>query len=411
MGRVRERVSTLYLTGAIRYAAARGDLLARLLVNRPGHDPYPLYEQVRERGVVNRSALAPVYVSASHAFVSQALRDPGLEVFDQAALPAGPVRPVEDSFLMRNRPDHARLRRLVTPWFTAKALQHRRDALEAIAHRRLDELGEGPFDVVQDYAVPVAVRVICELTGLPVGEWRRLAALGGILAVSTSNRLPTRRQHRELLLLWRDLNDYLDDTIAAGSAPEGSLVSALSDRYGGPGELTRHDLLATLGVLLIAGFETSVGLMGGMTSRFLGDPELRRGALADREVLVPAMEESLRLEPPVQFTARRVPRDTEVAGVALPAHSEVMLLLAGANRDPEVFEAPGEFRPERANSRSHLAFSGGEHYCVGAGLARLETEVALRALFERRPGLRRAGRPRWQRAQNIRALRTLPVRV
>nr|WP_269330019.1 cytochrome P450 [Kineosporia babensis] len=314
---------------------------------------------------------------------------------------------------MRNRPDHPRLRRLVTPWFTAKALQQRRESLLKLAHQRIDELaGQPSFDVVQDYAVPLAVRVICELTGLPVGEdWRRLAALGDILPLSTTAGLPSTRNQRRLDAGWANLNAYLDTAIAQKSqAPEGSLLASLVERSQDPEQLGRHDLLATLGVLLIAGFETSVGLIGHVTARFLDQPDLRRAAVADRSVLTEVLEETLRYEPPVQFTARRVNQDCEVAGHRLQAGVELFLLLGGANRDPQVFENPNAFQLFRANSKAHLAFSAGEHYCIGAGLARLETEVGLQALFERLPELRRAGRARWQPTQNIRAYRRLPVR-
>ena len=406
----RQRGHLLFFRGAIRYAAFRGDLLARLIVRNGDQNPYPIYEQVRARGPVARTSLGPVYLSASHGFVSQALRSPELSVVDSQASATGPIRPVQDSFLMRNRPDHPRLRRLVTPWFTAKALQQRRETLTGIAHQRLDELADQKsFDVVQDYFVPVAVRVICELTGLPLPDWRRLAALGDILPLSTTNRIPTERQQRLLETRLIDLDAYLEETIRRGAAPEGSLVAALADRAADPAELNRTDLMATLGVLLIAGFETSVGLMGHLTSRFIEQPDLRQAALDDREVLLGTLEETLRFEPPVQFTVRRIDQECEVDGVRLKAGREVMLLLAGASRDPGVFEAPAEFRPDRPNSKAHLAFSGGEHYCIGANLARLESEVSVQALFERHPQLRRAGRPRWQPNQNIRAFRTIPV--
>ncbi len=406
----RQRSHLLFFRGAIRYAAFRGDLLARLIVRTGNQNPYPIYEQVRARGPVARTSLGPVYLSASHGFVSQALRSPELSVVDSEPPATGPLRPVQDSFLMRNRPDHPRLRRLVTPWFTAKALQQRREALSGIAHQRLDELaGQKSFDVVQDYFVPVAVRVICELTGLPLKDWRRLAALGDILPLSTTNRIPSERQERLLQTRLIDLDAYLDETVRSGTAPEGSLVAALTDRATDPNALNRNDLIATLGVLLIAGFETSVGLMGHLTTRFVEHPDLRRAALGDREVFLGTLEETLRFEPPVQFTVRRIDQECEVDGVRLKSGREVMLLLAGASRDPEVFPEPAEFRPDRPNSKAHLAFSGGEHYCIGANLARLESEVSVQALFERHPELRRAGRPRWQPSQNIRAFRSIPV--
>jgi len=409
---IRRRMRRVAQRAGVRYAAHRGDLLAQVLIRPPHRDPYPVYDRIRSRGPVTGSTLGPVGLSADHGFVSQALRSSRLETFDTPALANGLIRPLEDSFLMRNRPDHPRLRRLVSPWFTVRALAERREAIRAVAEARLDELARrDTFDLVQDYAVPVTVRVICELTGLPGQDWQRLAALGGILPISTASGTLSTRQRRQLFDFWADVNDYLDTAVAAGTAPAGTPAAALIEQAADPDRLDRRDLLSTLGVLLVAGFETSVGLIGSLGLHLVDEPHLRERCMLEPQTLPAALEETLRLEPPVQFTARRVVEDGEVAGVPLAAGSELVLLIGGACRDPRVFTEPDRFRLDRPNARAHLAFSAGEHYCIGANLARLETEVSLRALFERYPQIRRAAAPRWLRAQNIRARRTVPVAV
>jgi cytochrome P450 len=395
----------------MRTQAARGDVVAGILARPLTSDPYPLYERARGLGVVSRSRLGPLYVTASHREVTRALRDPRLGVLTFPFRLTDTVQPVEDSFLMMNPPEHTRLRRLVAPWFTGRAVQQRRADVARVVDEVLDDLaarGAAGVDVVQDFALPVAVRVICELIGLPPGQERRLAGWGAMLSLSL-DRVRTLRQRRRMQDSLADMDRFFADVIAAGHAPAGSVLAALVEASGDPARLTRRDVVATCGLLLLAGFETVVGLIGSAALRLLTQPELRDRALADPVVMAGVIEETLRVEPPVQYTIRRVNEPYEIDDTLLPRHSQILLLLAGACRDPEKFERPEEFRPDRPNGRDHLAFSGGVHYCVGAGLARVEAEVALAGLFHRLPGLRPAGRPDWYPLRNLRSLRNLPV--
>jgi cytochrome P450 len=169
------------------------------------------------------------------------------------------------------------------------------------------------------------------------------------------------------------------------------------------------DLLATVELLLVAGFETTVNLIGNGVLQLLHNDDARHWLLANPDRAEDVVEEVLRHDPPVQYTMRISHQPVSLAGRTLPTDTPVVLLLAGANRDPSVFERPELFDPTRANNRDHLAFSAGIHYCLGAGLARIEAAVALRALFERYPDLRTAGAIRRRRSRNIRGVRQLPV--
>ncbi|MEV6301943.1 cytochrome P450 [Actinoplanes sp. NPDC051861] len=396
---------------AMRAHAYRGDPAARILARPLTSDPYPIYEQARAAGLVTRSSLGPLFVTASHRVVGQALRDPRLGVLTFPYRLTDTVQPVEDSFLMKNPPDHTRLRRLVAPWFTGRAIQQRRTDVARVVDRTLDDLAGRPgFDVVQDFALPVAVRVICDLIGLPEGHERRLAGWGAMLSLSL-DRVRTLKQRRRMQDSLADMDRFFAGVIERGEAPSGSVLAALMDTAGDPQMLTRRDVVATSGLLLLAGFETVVGLIGSAAWHLLHDRELRVRALGDPAMMTGLVEETLRHEPPVQYTIRRVNEPYEVDGVQLPRNSQILLLLAAASRDPDVFENPQRFLPTRPNSRDHLAFSGGVHYCIGAGLARMEAEVALGTLFRRLPGLAPGGEPGWYQLRNLRSLRTLPVTV
>jgi cytochrome P450 len=393
----------------MRAHAFRGDSAARILARPLTSDPYPLYERVRDGGTVHRSSLGPLFVTASHRLVSQALRDPRLGVLTFPFRLTDTVQPVEDSFLMMNPPEHTRLRRLVAPWFTGRAIQQRRADVARVVDRTVDGLaGRSSFDVIQDFALPVAVRVICDVIGLPEGHERRLAGWGAMLSLSL-DRVRTLKQRRRMQDSLADMDRFFTEVITQGQAPAGSVLAALIEAAGDPDTLSRRDVVATCGLLLLAGFETVVGLIGSAALRLVHDRGLRQRSLADPAVMAGLVEETLRYEPPVQYTIRRVNQAHEVDGVLLPEHSQILLLLAGACRDPEVFDDPRRFLPERPNSREHLAFSGGVHYCIGAGLARMEAEVALGGLFRRLPDLRADGTPQWYTLRNLRSLRSLPV--
>ncbi len=173
--------------------------------------------------------------------------------------------------------------------------------------------------------------------------------------------------------------------------PGDNILSTLVHAHAAEGKLTQDELSATAMLLLAAGFETTVNLIGNGTALLVEHPDQRERLRAEPTLWPNAVDEILRFDSPVQRTGRIAQRDTEVAGVPVPAGRPVMTLLGGANRDPEVFADPQRFDVGRANAGDHVAFSSGIHYCLGAGLARMEGEVGLRALFDRFPDLALAG--------------------
>jgi cytochrome P450 len=276
----------------------------------------------------------------------------------------------------------------------------------------LDELSRagGSVDLVDRYAAQLPVLVIAELLGVPTDRRADFLRWGAAAAATLDAGLPLRRYltaERGLRGMHAFLREHVD---RLRRDPGDDLVSRL---VGLPGEeaLTERELHATVMLLLGAGFETTVNLLGNAVVALDADRAQWDALRAGPAGWADAVEETLRFDSPVQLTGRIARADVEVAGQSLPAGSRVTVLLGAANRDPDVFPDPARFDVTRGNARDHLAFSGGVHYCLGAGLARLEAAVALRALTERFPGLRVAGRPVRRDLRTLRGFEVLPVRL
>lgn len=401
---------------AIRFQALLGDPAARLFGTDPTRDPYPDYERVRARGELVPSRMG-LYLTTSHALCSSLLRDPAFEVLpagelspvDSTAHVAGRrlVNPVEESFLVLNPPEHTRLRRLVAPWFTPRGLRAQAATVERVVEEYLDEVADRPsFDLVRDFAARVPIQVIADLLGVPGADHAAFAKWGSAL-VNALDGVRDLREVRALHESLREFEAFLDDLVERRRREpgDGDIVSALVARD----DLAREDLIATTELLLVAGFETTVNLIGNAVLAVLGDPAVRADLLADPAHAEAVVEETLRFDPPVQYTVRVPAEGTRVAGTWLPKGTPVVLVLAGANRDPAVFDDPHRFRPGRPEAREHLAFSSGIHYCLGAGLARMEAAAALRGLFRRFPDLRAAGRVTRRPSRVIRGAARFPV--
>jgi cytochrome P450 len=406
-------------------AARRGDLLSRLL-REPAQrqDPYPLYEQLRARGPLSDSSLG--LVTASHPVAAEVLRGEAFGVgWDRAAAPRWVqwlLRATDDpardgvaeppSMLVVDPPDHARYRRLVSRAFTPRATAAFGPTIEATARALLDRLedGDGPVDLVAGYAAPLPVLVIAELLGVPTDRREDFLRWGEAAAVTLDPGLPYRRFAAAAGAL-REMHRFLAGHFdRLRRDPGEDLVSRL---VGLPADeaLTDRELHAMVMLLLGAGFETTVNLLGNAVALLDASRDQWDALAADPAGWERAVEEVLRLDSPVQLTGRTALTDTVVAGRAVPAGSRVTVLLGAANRDPAVFPDPTRFDVTRGNARDHLAFSAGVHYCLGAGLARLEAVGALRALTERFPRLQVTGAPERRDLQTLRGFARLPVRL
>ncbi|WP_341924509.1 cytochrome P450 [Nocardioides psychrotolerans] len=388
-------------------AARKGDLHAQLIVATSTSSDVPLeiFERIRAEGPLQRSQFA--FVTAHLPVVREVLGSPdvraGVEIGNGAGplgrlgawaaetTPIGPLTP--PSLLVTEAPDHTRMRKLVTRVFTVKAVQGLRERTEQIADDLLDSLADlpsdSPVDLISTYCALLPVTVIAEILGVPEADRGKVLEFGTGAAPSLDLGLSW-RQFRDVEAALSRFEAWLTDHIELKRREPGDdLLSKLVTARDDDGlALTDAELKATAGLVLAAGFETTVNLLGNGIALLHDHPEQLALLRREPQHWSTAVDEVLRLDPPVLLTGRTVVRDTEIAGVAVPRGAVVTTLLAGANLDPDVFEDPLTFDVTRANAAEHVSFSGGRHFCLGAALARMEGEVGLRRLFDRYPDLR-----------------------
>ncbi len=408
---------------AIRTAARRGDLQGRLiLAPTSGDQVWELLAEARARGPLVRSRLS--YLTADHAAVKEVLSSPDFRS-------GGPARPDSTlgrllvrtaphtphpleppSLLVTEPPDHTRYRRLVSKVFTVRAVERLRVRTEEIAGELLDALDDSaPADLIASYCGLLPVTVISEILGVPPAQRTMVLELGTRAAASLDFGLGWRR-YREVTVALRDFAQWLDAHVEQlRRHPGEDLLSQLIEARDEEGTLNDRELKATAGLVLAAGFETTVNLLGNAIALLHRHPGQLERLRADSALWPNAVDEALRLDPPVLMTGRTCLRTTSVAGAEVPEGMHVVTALAGANRDPRVFEHPDRFDVARENARDHVSFSGGRHYCLGASLARMEGEVGLRAITERFPQMRLLPGARRRPTRILRGYESLPARL
>ena len=376
----------------------------------PGRDdPYRIYTELRAQGPLLPTRLGN-WVTTSHSLCSQVLRDRTM-----LARPADSPVPTDDeeinlSFLDMNDPDHARLRRIVAPAFGPRQIAGFRPAVEATVHRLIDGmLAQDEVDLVSAFAAPLPIAVITGLLGVPDADAAAFARYGALIGGALDG-IRSRSHARARMAADRRLRQMFDDLFELRRRePADDVVSRVVHATD---DVAARELFPLCVLLLVAGFETTVNLIGNGVLALTAHPEqweLLRAAPS--EMAAKVVEETLRWDPPVQRTGRTPAADVDLAGQRVRTGQYVITLIGAANRDPEVYRRPDEFDLTRSGEADHLAFSAGVHYCVGAPLARMETAVAFAALAERLPGLQIAGRVRRRNATTIRGPLILPVRT
>ncbi|MFC7328273.1 cytochrome P450 family protein [Marinactinospora rubrisoli] len=376
-------------------------------------DPYSVYAELRAKGPVHRVRLPrgeEVWLVVGYEEARAALADPRLSKSWQRASGSEIEGVMGDHMLTTDPPQHTRLRRLVAREFTTRRVEALRPRVQEITDELLAALPtSGSIDLVDAFAFPLPITVICELLGVPSLDRVAFRAMSNAM-LAPSNGVASRQAAAV------PMRDYLDELIDRKSTEPGDdLFSALIRTTDEDGDrLSRTELRAMAFLLLVAGHETTVNLIANGVLALLTHPEQLAALTADWSLLDGAIEETLRYDGPVQnATSRFTLEPVEIGGVTIPAGGETVLVVLGsADRDPDRFPGGDDFDIRRPHG-GHLAFGHGVHFCLGAPLARLEGRVALRSLLERHPDLALDVDPAalsWRSSLLVRGLAALPVR-
>ncbi|MFB8177303.1 cytochrome P450 [Streptomyces sp. NPDC055966] len=360
-------------------------------------DPYPLYQELRRTPVQHEEEDGP-YVISSYWDIEALLHDPRIssDAANLAAAGADELSQPDEtgglppSFIRLDPPEHDRLRRIANQGFgpphRPRRIEGMRGELEEIVAGLLDGLGDArQIDLVDQFAYPFPVTVICRLLGVPREDEPRFRAwvdpiVAGLDPDSRTSADSARAAQEARLQLGMYLSGLVEQRTRE---PRDDLLSDLVNSHGPDGSMTMMEVLATAVLLLIAGHETTVNLITNGMLTLLRYPDVLRRLARDPGLSVRIVEELLRYEPPVQIVPQRTCiADIEVRGVVIPKGSRIWLMLAAGNRDPERFKDPDRFDPDREDIQ-HLGFGSGIHSCFGAPLARLEAQTALAALARR----------------------------
>lgn len=407
-------------------------LLMQLLDPSNRADPYPVYERIREAG--------PLLMPEAHLAVFSRFRDcddvlrhpdsasDGTKsTMVQRRMAEGEVvRPLgTPGFLFLDPPDHTRLRRLVSKAFVPKVVKALEPDITAMVDDMLDRVADaGRLDVISDLAYPLPVAVICRLLGVPLEDEPKFSRASAVLAqaldpfITVTGEMPDNVDERLQAGDW--LRGYLRELIdLRRSAPRDDLISGLIAAEEAGDQLTEDEIVATCNLLLIAGHETTVNLIANAMLAMLRQPGQWTALANDPSRVAAVVEETMRHDPPVQLAMRIAGEDLTIGDAGGQERSDrgmttvakgdtMMMLLAAAHRDPEAFDRPDVFDPDRDGIR-HLGFGKGPHFCLGAPLARLEASVALRAVTARFPGATIGGEPVYKPNLTLRGMESLPV--
>ncbi|MEU6553376.1 cytochrome P450 [Streptomyces sp. NPDC046915] len=359
-------------------------------------DPYPLYEELRKTPVLHEEEDGP-YVISSYWDIKGLLHDPrissdftNLTVAADDELSRPEATGLPPSFIRLDPPEHDRLRRIANSSFGPPHRPTRIDSMRGELARIVTDLIDGfgnarQIDVVDQFAYPFPVTVICRLLGVPREDEPRFRAwvdpIVAGLDPDTRTSADSERAAQEARL---QLGMYLNGLVEQRTRePREDMLSDLVNSHGPDGAMTTMEVLSTAVLLLIAGHETTVNLITNGMLTLLRHPEYLRRLRDDPGLSVKIVEELLRYEPPVQLVPQRTCiADIAVRGVTIPKGSRIWLVLAAGNRDPERFPDPDRFDPDREDIQ-HLGFGSGIHSCFGAPLARLEAQIALSELARR----------------------------
>ena len=387
-------------------------------------NPYPTYAELRSTAPVHRATLPDgrgVWLVTRYEDVLAVLKEGRFakdwrkvmtpEQFAQIPPIPEVVKPLSRNMLDTDPPDHTRLRALVSKAFTPRLIERIRPRVQAIADALLDAVqGKGEMDLIDDYAFPLPITVIAELLGVPAKDQDRFREWSD---AAVSGNASQEYLEKVLIPHMRAFTDYLRAMLEEKRKdPRDDLVSGLVQAGQAGDRLSEDELLGMVFLLLVAGHETTVNLIGNGMLALLTHPDQLQKLRKDSSLIKPAVEELLRYDGPVETSTERFAKeDVAVGGTVIPRGEMVLVVIAAADRDPERFQDPDALDIARLDNR-HLAFGKGIHHCLGAPLARMEGQIAIGTLLSRMPELR-LKEPyeslAWRPGMVLRGLQSLPV--
>lgn len=379
-------------------------------------NPYPYYHELREQSPLNYEFLPAGAVSGisepirawalmRYADVYGALRNH--DTFASSHSLAGKVVP-RLALIHDDPPRHTRFRHLVNKAFTLKRIEALKPWIATVVNELVDHMAASKeSDVMHDYAIPLPVRVIAKMLGIPGEDYVKFKLWSDtFLAFSSMTPGERAKSNQEMMTYFGQM--------AAARRTKGAedLITALVEANVDGESLADAEIIGFCMLALIAGNETTTNLIGNMLGILADRPDLWQQLKADRNLVESVIDETLRIESPFQRLSRITTRDTELSGISIPQGSLVTIYYGAANRDPKEFPNPDEFRLDR-DLRNHVAFGMGIHYCLGAPLARAEASITLNTLLDRFPVIERGSRPALRQTTSLMVYgyQQLPLRL
>lgn len=367
------------------------NLLERIVDQEARANPYPLLRELQAQPVqphMGELSDNEIYIVTKYKDVAALLQDPRLsseKPVADAAAEAEPEKTEEPFFSERDNPEHDEQRGRVMSHFGPPHRAGYIDSLslkiEEFANNLIDKMdGEPEFDVIEKFAYPLPVFVICHILGVPMEDEPKFHELSQAALSDVPRKAPTEEQQKAS----QALAEYIGALVEKRRKEPGEdLISGMVHAKNSKSRMKTSFIVQSAVALLVAGHETTVNLIGNGVLTLLRHPGILERLRKEPELAIGTVEEILRYEPPAQFVTGRIAvEDIEVDGITIPKGSEVGFAIAAANRDPDRFTNPDKFDPDRTDN-AHLGFGSGYHYCFGAPLARLEGQIALRVFAKR----------------------------
>ena len=424
LANVKTAISMFGLRALTQFMSLIGDPIGRL---ETAKDLPKFSASLRERKV-HRSRIG-VLITADYEICAEVLKSPNWRTYleprnflEKSFIETSAANEIEidlflDSILGKDGAEHERIKKLVLPAFTHRVMQSWKETADKIAKKLVQELPkDGQLELVSSLANPLPLEMICEILGVPFDDRKLFNGWGNTLAEIGLDGPRTLGQVKELEKASKELTDYMAELLAfRRKHPENDLLTSLANSETDGSTLTDKEIVATASFLLLAGFETTVNLLGAGTRVLIENKDQLKLVSENHQLIPNLVEETLRFVSPVQYTFRTSDTDFQMKdGTKVKKGQSIVLMLVGANRDSSIFSDPNSFLVERENARRNLSFGYGAHHCLGAALARLEAEAVWEHLLNRFPDVEKwkiNGEFKIKRGRVIRGLDSLPLQL